>query len=446
MKELDLLIKGCAMLTPDMEIVEDRCIGIIGNKIEIISSIEEVNKFYNAKEILSGHNKIAMPGLVDAHMHTCQQLLRGGTADEYPMVWSRILVPFESSLDESDVYASSRLCALEMIKSGTTGFAESGGPLIHAAVKGYIDSGLRGRIAYSVMDQGNEIPSAMKSNADELLKKTEKLYRQFHGAGNGRIGIYFGLRQILTCSSELISLSGELARELNTGVHIHLEEHREEVRYCLQNFQKRPVDYLDSLNLLGPNLIAAHSVLMKDNEIKRIAEKRVNAIHCPRSNLSSHGIPRTPTLLNAGAIVGLGTDGASGHNMDLFQEMKILRSAIKVSYGLSLFDPVAMPAKTLLSLATKGGAHALMVGEQAGEISEGKLADLILIDLDKPHISPSLNYVNTLVDNVHGADVSDSIVDGKLLMKNREVLIFDEEEVLFEAKKHAQIVKKRAGI
>ena len=446
MKKLNLVIRDCLILTPEMDILSGSSIGIEGNRIVVISKYEDIKKEYEIEQTIDGNNKLAMPGMNDAHMHTCQQFLRGGTADEYPMVWSRILVPFESSLDESDVYASSRLCALEMIKSGTTGFAESGGPLIHAAIEGYLESGLRGKIAYSVMDQDDAIPISMKSSTNELLKRTQSLYNQYQGVGNGRIGIYFGLRQILTCSTDLIRESGQLARELNTGVHIHLEEHREEVRYCLQKFKMRPVDYLDSLNLLGPNLIAAHSVLMTDSEISRISETQVNVVHCPRSNLSSHGIPRTPTLLEAGATVGLGTDGASGHNMDLFQEMKILRSAIRVSYGLSLFDPVSMTAKSLLKLATKGGAKALMIGSEGGELAEGKLADIILIDLDKPHISPSLNYINTLVDNVSGLDVSDSIVDGKLLMKDREVLVFDEQEILYEAKRHANSVKKRAGI
>ncbi|MGH0053862.1 MAG: amidohydrolase family protein [Sphaerochaetaceae bacterium] len=446
MKMLDVLVKNCSILTGEMDIVESQCIGIIGNRIEVIAPIEEIEKVYTTRETVDGYGKIAMPGMVDAHMHTCQQLLRGGTADEYPMVWARILVPFEKSLDESDVYASARLCALEMIKSGTTGFAESGGPLIHAAAEAYLESGLRGRLAYSVMDQGESMPPSMKDSVDTLISRTEELYKQYHGSGNDRIQVYFGLRQILTCSSELIRITAERAKALNTGVHIHLEEHRDEVRYCLENFRMRPVEYLDSLGLLGPNLLAAHSVLMTDKEIRMVAEHKVNAVHCPRSNLGSHGFPRTPSLLEAGASVGLGTDGASGSNMDVFQEIKILRSAIRAAYGIPLFDPVALPAKSLLKMATQGGANALMMGDSLGVLEKGRVADIILINIDQPHLSPSLNYVNTIVDCVSGNDVSDSIIDGKIVMKDREVLVFDEAEILAEAKVHAASMKRKASL
>ena len=444
MKKLDMIIKRCSVLSPHMEVVKDQSIGIQGNRIVIIDSEHEVETQYTATEMVDGYGKIAMPGLTDGHMHTCQHFLRGGTADEYPMVWSRILVPFESALDEDDVYASARLCATEMIKHGTTSFAESGGPLIHAAAPAYLESGMRGRLAYSIMDQGAAIPDSMKDSIENLIEKTEKLYQEYHGSGNDRIKVFFGLRQILTCSSELIKLSGERARALDTGVHIHLEEHRDEVKFCLQNFQMRPVDYLESLDLLGPNLIAAHSVLMTDHEIKKVAEKRVNAIHCPRSNLSSHGFPRTPTLLEAGASVGLGTDGAAGSNMDVFQEMKIIRSAIRAAYGIPLFDPVALPAREILRMVTQGGANAMMLGDSAGVLAPGKLADIILLNVDQSHLSPSLNYINTIVDCANGTDVSDSIIDGKLVMKNREVLVFDEEEVKAEARKHAEKVWKKA--
>lgn len=445
-KKLDLLIKNCSIITPGFDIEENMSIGVLGNTIEVIDNEKDVTLTYEARENINGYGKIALPGFIDSHMHSCQQLLRGRIADEFPMIWSRILVPFESSLEADDVYVSAKLCALEMIKSGTTAFAESGGPHMHAAIKAFDESGLRGMIARSTMDQGAVIPEIMKDSASESIKKTEALFTEFNGIGDGRIKIWFALRQVLTCSSKLIEMTANKAKEYGTGVHIHLEEHRDEVSYCLQNFKLRPAEYLDSLGLLGPNLIAAHSILMTDKEISLIAERGVSAVHCPRNNLNSHWIPRTTTLINAQANVALGTDGASGHKMDLFEEMKVLRSAIQAFYGIPLFDPVCMTAETLLRMVTQGGARAIMMADQLGKLQKNYHADIILVNIDQAHLSPSNNYINTLVDNASGSDVSDMIVNGKLLMKDREVLVFDEQKVIREAGVSLQKINVRAGL
>lgn len=433
-KKLDFLIVDCSIVTPEFAIEKNMSIGILGNAIEIIGKKEDIVLAYAVKETIDGYGKMALPGFIDAHMHSCQQLLRGRTADEYPMIWSRILVPFESSLDDDDVYVSAKLCALDMIKSGTTAFAESGGTHMASAIRAFDESGLRGMIARSTMDQGSAIPDSMKDSADASIRKTEALFSEFNNAGDGRIKIWFALRQVLTCGSELIRMTAEKAKEYGTGVHIHLEEHRDEVSYCLQNFQLRPAEYLDSLGFLGPNVIAAHSILMTDREISLIAERGVSAVHCPRSNLSSHWFPRTTSLLHAHANVALGTDGASNHKMDLFEEMKILRSAIQAFYGIPLFDPVCMTAETLLRMVTQGGARAIMMADQLGKLQTGYRADIILVDMDQAHLSPNNNDINTLVDNASGSDVSDMLVDGKLLMKNREVLVFEEKKVIREAR------------
>lgn len=444
--EIDLLIKNCSFLTHDFEIEQNRSIAIQGKKILEIGPVGDLNDKYQPENFIEGKGKLAIPGFVDGHVHTCQQLLRGRTADEYPMVWARILVPFESSLNKDDVYISGKLCALEMIKAGTTAFAESGGRHMAEAIRAIDESGLRGMIAYSVMDQGKSIPDTMKDTVEEAIKKTEDLYREFNDTGDGRIKVWFALRQVLTCSSELIKITAEKAKEYNTGVHIHLEEHRDEVSYCLQNFQMRPTEYLDSLGLLGPNVIAAHSVLMTDSEIDLLAERDVSAVHCPRGNLGNHWFPKTPTLLNAGVNVGLGTDGAAKSNMDLFEEMKILRSAIRAYYGIPIFDPVSMPAKKLLKMVTQGGAKAIGLGNKLGRLEEGYLADISLINIDQPHLSPNHNLVNTIVDAANGGDVWDLIVNGNVIMKNREVLTLDEKEIIYEAQKHMDQIKARNGI
>ena len=442
----DLLIKNCSVLTPDFEIKNNQSIAIQGNEIKEIGNQEDINNKYQPEEVINGNGKLSMPGLIDCHVHICQQLLRGRTADEFPMVWARIIVPFESNLTEDDSYVSGELCALEMIKSGTTAFAESGGRHMQAVIRAIDKSGLRAMIARSVMDQAEFIPNIMKDSTENSIKKTEELYKKFNNIGDGRIKIWFALRQILTCSTELISLTAEKAKEYSTGVHIHLAEHRDEVSYCLQNFKKRPAEYLNSLGFLGSNVIAAHSIMLTDSEIDLLSEKGVSAVCCPRSNLSNHGFPKTPTMLNAGVNIGLGTDGAHSSKMDLFEQMKILRSAISAFYGIPIFDPVSLPAKKLLKMVTQGGAKAIGMGDKLGKLSEGYLADISLINIDQPHLSPTHNLINTLVDAASGSDVWDLIVDGKIIMQNRKVLTLDEEKIIYKAKKHMNEIKKRASI
>ena len=174
-----------------------------------------------------------------------------------------------------------------------------------------------------------------------------------------------------------------------------------------------------------------------------MAERGVKVVHCPRCNLSNHGFPKTPQILEAGASVGLGTDGAAPNNADLFEEMKTLRYGSQAFWGLADFDPVVMTCKMLLRMATQGGANALGLGDELGTIEAGKLADMILVDIDQPHITPTQNLVNTLVCAAGGRDVTDSIINGKVVMRNRQVLTLDEEKIKADAKQHMREILSR---
>jgi len=445
--ECDILIKNVSVLTKDFEINSNQTVAIQDSQIIAIgSSGSFTDGQYLSSEVIDGKGKLLMPGMVDGHTHTCQQYLRGRTADEYPMVWARILVPFESNLTEDDVYEGAKLSALEMIKSGTTSFAESGGMHMHRVVDATVEAGLRAAITYSTMDSGGFIPNSMLTSVEEAVSRGEKFYKEYQGAGEGRVDIWFALRQVMTSTPELVQAMAEKAREYNTGLHTHLAEHRDEVKHCLQNYQKRPAEFLDSMGALGPNLLTAHNVLLSDGEISLLAERGVHLIHCPRNNYSSHGFPKTPTILHQGISVGLGSDGAASSSLSLFEEMRTLRSGMKAFWGLQIFDPTVMSAKELLKMATVGGAEAILHGEEIGVIEIGRKADLILIDIDQPHILPSHNLVNSLIETVTSADVKDVIIDGKIVMKNREVLTLDEEKILFESKNRLQSIAERAGL
>lgn len=444
MENYDIVIKNCQVLQPDMTISGECSVAIKDSWIRKIGSAEEIAAAGTAAQTLDGKGKLLMPGLVDGHTHTCQQLLRGRVADEYPMIWTRFLVPFESNLQPEDSYVSGQLACLEMIKNGTTAFAESGGVHMDRVADAVIESGMRAAIAKSTMDMGNAITGAMKETAQEAIDNTIDLYKRYQGAGDGRIDIWFAIRQVMTCSRELIAMVGENAKKYHTGIHAHLCEHKDEVSFCLQNYKKRPAQFLEEMGILGPNLLTAHNVMLSDADISIMAERGVKIIHCPRANLANHGFPKTPQILEAGASVGLGCDGAAPSNLDLFDEIKVLRYAMIGYWGLPSFNPVVMPCAKLLEMATQGGANAIGHGDILGTVAEGKKADLILLNIDQPHILPTQNLVNTIVDAASGHDVTDSIINGKLVMKDREVLTLDEEKILFEADRHMKEIVKRA--
>lgn len=435
----DILIRDCTLLDSEMEIQTHRTIAIRDGVIAVLGNGDVVG---TANEIIDGKNKLFMPGLLDGHSHICQQFLRGHILDELPMIWTRIMLPFESTLTEEVVEAEAQLACLEMIKSGTVGFADAGGRYMHRVAQTVLDSGLRAALTCSTIDLGNA-PATMKSSAEENIKRNTELFEQYHGKGDGRLSVFFSVRSMLSCSDALTRQVFETAQRLGTGVHAHMSEYPGEVNACLEQHQMRPMEYLDSMGLLGSHFLAAHGILLSENEIDIAAQRGVQVVHCPFSN-SGKGVPPTPQLLRRGVTVGMGTDGAAHGGLSLWNEMKIFRCVMNAHTGVPSANPLIMPAKTLLAMATSGSASAMGL-EKSGALREGWLADMISIDLTQPHIMPSGNLTNTLLETVNAGDVQDMIVGGKLIMRDRTVLTMDESAVVAKAKAlQEQLFEKRA--
>ncbi|GKU81476.1 amidohydrolase [Niallia sp. NCCP-28] len=444
-KECDLIIKNCSILTSEFTVQDDMSIAIGDKKIIALDSSFQINKQYNSKTTLDGKGKLLMPGLIDAHMHTNQQFLRGKITDEYPMIWTRIMVPYESNLDEDAVYKSAQLSCLEMIKSGTTSFVDAGGSYMQKVAESALQAGLRATLTCSTMNTGEAIPTSMKFSEEELIEQNKRLYDDFHQAGEGKINIWFSLRSIITCTPSLIMRIFETAKELNTGVQAHMNEYTNEISFCLERYQKRPLEFLESLGVLDQPFLSAHSILLSDNEIDIVNKHNIKIAHCPISN-SGKGFTKTPTLLHKGVSIGLGTDGAAHAGLSLFDQMKVFKSLMRAYWGTPIFDPVVMPSKKILEMATLGGAKASLQEQHIGTLEIGKKADLIAINLNQPHMQPTQNLVNTLVESATSNDVSDMIIDGSIIMKNREVLTLDEEKIMFESKLSAAKIIQKAGI
>lgn len=444
-REVAILIKNIAILTKEMKVKDDQAILINAGVIIDVVDSKEMLESISAKEVIDGKGKLVMPGLIDAHMHTCQQLLRGRITDELPMIWTRIMVPYESNLQAADVKVSAELAFLEMIKSGTTGFIDAGGTYMDQVAETAVEAGLRGVITCSTMDSGEGIPPSMKRSLEDNIALSKELYDNFNGAGDGRLEVWYSLRSLISCSPALIERIFAEARAVGTSVQTHMNEYPNEVSYSLENFKCRPFEYLHELGVLGPDFLGAHGIHLSENEMDLIQTHGVKIAHCPTSN-AGKGFTKTPSLMQRNVNLALGTDGAGHAGLSLFDEMKVLKSLMRAHFGAPNSDPRVMPTPKLIEMATLGGAKALQKEDSLGTIEIGKKADLILLNIDQPHIQPTHNLVNTLVESVNSNDVEDMIVNGEILMKNKEVLTLDEEKIIYESKRASESLAVRANL
>lgn len=432
MQSCDLLIKDGTVLTSCDVLEEHMDIAITGGRI--VETGKDLWKTYEAAEILVGKDKLFMPGLIDSHMHTGQQLLKGLVLDAKPIIWTRVMLPFESTLTPEKMELSASVAALEMIKSGTAGFIESGSYYMEEAAGVYEKSGLRGAISYSTMDEEG-LPKSIAMDAKEAVRHTDSLFEQFHGKGN--LKIYYSLRALNSCSGELVELEAEHARARGTMLQAHMNEYLGEVNGIVKREGMKPYEYLEKMHALGSNFLGAHSLILSEKEKMLIKEYGVKVCHCPFSNCGK-AVPDTPELLEMGIPVGLGSDGAAHGGLSLWNEMKIFRSVMNICHGVPAGNSKIMPAEAILHMALEGGAAALGEEGSLGRLEKGYRADFISINMNQPHLCPTGNMIHTLLECVSAGDVSDMVVGGKLLMKDREVKTLDEERILYESRKYME--------
>ncbi len=435
MQKCDLLIKGADVLINSGELRENVDIAIADGRILAVDA--DLAKQYEAGEMIDGRYKLFMPGLVDSHMHTGQQLLKGLVLDAKPIIWTRVMLPFESTLTPEKMRLSAQAAALEMIKSGTAGFIDAGSYFMEDAAAVYEKSGLRGALSYSTMDEEG-LPESIAMDANEAVRRTDSLFDAFHGKGN--LKVYYSLRALNSCSNRLVELEAEHAKDRNTMLQAHMNEYMGEVNGILEREGMRPYEYLEKMQVLGGNFLGAHSLILTDREKELVRDRGVKVCHCPFSNCGK-AVPDTPQLLEMGIPVGLGTDGAAHGGLSLWNEMKIFRSVMNIIHGVPNRNPKVMPAETILRMVLEGGAAALGEEGQLGRVEAGYKADLIGIDMNQPHLCPTGDQIHTLLECVNAGDVSDMVVGGRVLMKNRTVLTLDEERILYESRKYMEETK-----
>jgi 5-methylthioadenosine/S-adenosylhomocysteine deaminase len=450
---VDIVISGCDVVTIDARdtVIRNGAIAIDGGRIVWIGKADDAPARYKGRTRLDGSGRIAMPGLVDAHFHTAQQLLRGKLAEmartrqlRLP-VWKNYLIPFESVLEPEDVHLSAQLAYANMIRVGTTCFAEAGGPHPDKMGEAALEVGIRGFIALSTVDQtetiGADVPGSMMMTAEQAYDRNVELVKRWRD--KDRVQAWLALRQIIVCSPGLIKGIAAAARDLDVKIHTHLCEGTYEIDYAAEKFGKRPTEWLEELGVLSHHLHCAHSVLLSPEEVDLYAKYRLSACHCAFNNYSI-GLPRLIEMWRRGIDIGLGTDGAaSWGTLDIFQVAHVARVAQQATAGVQWHIRTPLSSDELLRIATMGGARALGMQNQIGSLEVGKRADLLLCDsaeIDQTPLHDPLFVASSLVV---GRDVRSVIVDGKLVMKEREMLTVDLEAMRARLAARRPIIMER---
>ncbi|EHP89632.1 amidohydrolase [Methanotorris formicicus] len=418
MSDRNCLIKNAIVNGKKQDLlIENNIIKKIGNIDDAIDKEET--------KVIDGNNKIVIPGLINTHTHIPMTLFRG-VADDLPLMdWlNNYIWPMEAKLNADIVYAGTLLGCLEMIKSGTTTFNDMYF-FLDGIVKAVDEMGMRAVLSYGMIDlfDGEKRKKELK-NAEENIKMIKKL-------NNERIGVALGPHAPYTCSKELLMEVHEMAKKYNIPIHIHMNETLDEIKMVKEKTGMRPFEYLNSFGFFdGVSVIAAHCVHLSDEEIKIIKEKKINVSHNPISNLKlASGIAPIPKLVENGINVTLGTDGCgSNNNLNLFEEIKI---SSLIHKGATL-NPTIINTKQSFEFATKNGAKALDL--KCGELKEGYLADIALIDLNKPFLIPKENIYSHLVYSFNG-NVDTVIIDGNVVMENGKMLNVNEEKIYEKAEK-----------
>lgn len=395
-------------------------------------------------EVQDCKGKIIMPGLVNTHVHTSQHLGRGLADDVNLLTWLRDRIwPYESSMTEEDSYISTLLCCVEQIKSGCTSIAEPGGQFVSGMAKGVAETGIRAKLAKSVMDCGDGLPKVWQKSTDEELDKQEEDLKKFHNTADGRVQVWYGIRTIFNATDNLIIRTKELADKYNVGVHMHVAEVKDEIEYAMATRGVPTVTHLNNLGVLDKNLLAVHTVWLTNEEVEMFRDHNVKVSHNPAAAMRVLGFAKVPRMLREGICVTIGTDGAPSNNrMDMVDEMW-LTSLIHKGWRL---EPDVVKAEEVLRMATINGARALLDEDVYGSLEIGKKADLIVINPNSAGMLPLHDPIANLVSSMHSSNVESTMCNGRWLMKDRVVLTVNEEDVLEAAKEHAAAIRSRAGI
>lgn len=437
-----ILIKNGTLITMD-----ERDSIFRGDLLIRNGEIAEMGAVDQAADIVVDASGAAvLPGFVQTHIHLCQTLFRGSADDLSLLDWLKKRVwPMEAAHTAKSVRASARLGIAELIKGGTTcALTMETVNYTDEVFKAVEETGFRATVGKCMMDKGVDVPRQLHEDTTESLEESVRLLEKWNGKGNGRIGYCFAPRFALSCTSELLSEVAKIAKERGIIIHTHASENRNECEVVERDTGSRNVSYLESLGIAGPHTVLAHCVHLDEAEFRSLEEQGTNVAHCPSSNLKlGSGIAEVSKMLKRGISVSLGADGAACNNrLDVFTEMRTMALLQKAIHG-----PEAIPARQALRTATMGGAMAMGLGDQIGSLEIGTKGDVIVVNLDSLHSTPSKrDLVSALVYSAQTSDIQSVVIDGQLVLNDGALLTLDEDSVRQDANHESAQLLKRAGL
>lgn len=417
---MTMLIKNVGLYRGG-KVEEGKNILIEGTRIR---SFPEDVEGISSDEVIDGKGMLALPGLINTHTHVAMTLFRSYADDLALMDWLQNMIwPAEAHLDDDIVYWGSMLAFAEMIRGGTTAFCDMY-MFMESCAKAAEKAGIRGNIARGL--------AGVTPNGEKALEENIRLYQDWNNACDGRIRVMLGPHAPYTCPPEYLKKVRDASEKYGIPIHIHLAETKGEVETCIEKFGITPIALMNQIGLFDRPTLVAHCVHVNEEDIQIMAEKHVCVAHNPGSNLKlASGIAPVPKMRSAGITVGLGTDGASSNNkLDMFAEMRLAALIHKAA----TLDPFAVKADEAMQMGTVDGAKCLGY-DDLGTLDEGKLADIILIDRSGYHWKPRFNSISLAVYAGNSMDVDTVIVNGRLLMRGKELLTIDKEQLDFETER-----------
>ena len=435
-RQVDLVVTGGTVVTEDAghRVIPNGGVAVSGADIVAVDTADAINRQFRGTETIDATNHIVMPGLINTHTHAPMTLFRGLADDLALMDWlNNYIFPAEAKMVSPEfVRAGTRLAALEMIQSGTTTFADMY-YFEEEIAKETRAAGLRGVLGQTII----QFPVADAKTPADGLTRAEAFINAFKG--DPLITPAVAPHALYTLDGPTLKAARDLSRRYGVPTLIHLAETRDEVKTAQERLFPSPVAYLDSLGFFGPGVLAAHGIYVSEPEMTLLKAKGVGVSHNPESNMKlASGTAPVTAYLRAGVALGLGTDGAASNNdLDMFEAMRMA----SLLHKLQTNDPRVVSAQTSIDLATIGGARAMGMDKQIGSLEAGKHADLIVVSMSAARQTPMYDAISHLVYVTRGDDVQTTIVNGKVLMRDRKMLTLDEAAILGEARSWAEKVR-----
>jgi len=441
-QSVDMMVSGGTVVTMDgtRAIVNDGNVAIKGDAIVAVGPRADVEGRFQAAQTIDARGRLVLPGFINGHTHVPMTLFRGLHDDVTLNDWLyKYIFPAEAkNVNEEFVRWGTKLAAAEQIRSGVTTFADMY-YFEDAIADETKKAGMRGVLGETFID----FPAPDNKSNAEMMAYTERFLKKWQG--DALIHAAPAPHSIYTCSKKTIQDAAELAKKYHAPLLMHVSEMKKEWEDSEKANGMSPVQYLDKIGVLGPDLVAAHCIFVDEADRKLLAERQVGCVHNPSSNMMiASGVSPVPEMRAAGVAVGLGTDGPAGSNndMDLMEEIDLAAKLAKISK----MDPLALNAKSVVEMATIDGARALHMEEEIGSLEAGKKADLILISLDEPNAVPMYDVYAQIAYSLKGSDVETVVIGGRIVMRGRKLLTVDEPAVLEKAREYGKPVRASLGM